>query len=111
MTAVLPSARPAMSGVAVIAPGPAISGMASGNAARWWAWSLWTASSASLLSRSLRRPSTMSKATAKRSRPPAILCGVALIGDWLLAQLGITLSAFPLAVQYVVDGLRNLWGT
>src|SRR6516164_968418 len=26
-----------------------------------------------------------------------ILCGVALIGDWLLAQLGITLSAFCIA--------------
>src|SRR5262245_57628332 len=35
--AVLPSARPAMSSVAVIGPGPASSGMASGNAARYWA--------------------------------------------------------------------------
>lgn len=47
----------------------------------------------------------------------AILIGTALIGDWLLHQLGITGNAVlsrllgvilaALAVQYVIDGLRT----
>ena len=47
-----------------MAPGPAISGMASGNAAMWRTCSSRTACAASLPSRSLLQPSTMSKATA-----------------------------------------------
>ena len=65
-----PSAWAASSTVAVIAPGPAISGMASGKAAIWRRSS--TACSAVRDWRSIRTPNTISEAIENSSRPPAM---------------------------------------
>ena len=66
-----PPARPASSTVAVIAPGPAISGMASGNAAMSR-----TCSSTALPAvsdwRVMRTPNTISLAIENNSSPPAM---------------------------------------
>ena len=66
-----PPAWPASSSVAVIAPGPAISGIASGKAAMLRTCSS-TASSACFDSRSMRTPNTISEAIANSSKPPAM---------------------------------------
>ena len=68
----LPSARPAKRIIAVMAPGPAISGIASGKAATLRIRSCVTATSAVCCLRSLRRSNTISKAIQNRSSPPAI---------------------------------------
>ena len=66
-----PPARPASSTVAVMAPGPAISGMASGKAAILRTRSS-MASSACCDCRAMRTPNTISEAMENSSRPPAM---------------------------------------
>ena len=66
-----PPARPASSTVAVMAPGPAISGMASGKAAMLRTCSS-IASSASRDCRAMRTPNTISEAIENSSSPPAM---------------------------------------
>ena len=66
-----PLARPASSTVAVMAPGPAISGMASGKAAMLRTRSS-RASSACCDWRPMRTPNTISEAIENSSSPPAM---------------------------------------
>ena len=55
-----------------MAPGPAISGSASGKTAMLWMWSRVIATSLVFSLRSLRRSKIISKAIQKSSRPPAM---------------------------------------
>ena len=66
-----PPLRPASSTVAVIAPGPAISGIASGKAAILRTCSS-IASSAACDCRAMRTPNTISDAIENSSSPPAM---------------------------------------
>ena len=67
-----PLVCPASSMVAVMAPGPAMRGIASGNAATLRIWSRSMADLATLLLRAVRRSNTISKAIQNSSNPPAI---------------------------------------
>ena len=68
-----------------MAPGPAISGMASGNAAILRTCSS-SASSACLVCRLLRTPSTISAATMNSSRPPAMRNAGTPMPSWRSSQ-------------------------
>ena len=99
-----PPARPASSTVAVIAPGPAISGMASGNAAM-----LRTCSSIALSAASdwrvMRTPNTISEAIENSSSPPAMRNAGSEIDSMRNSQSPI--SAAPARIANAIRQARS----
>ena len=97
-------ARPASSTVAVIAPGPAISGMASGKAAM-----LRTCSSSAFPAasdwRAMRTPNTISEAIENSSSPPAMRNAGSEIDSVRSSQSPI--SAVPARIAAAIRQARN----